>query len=125
MLIIARLSIRHHFRQWSQKVMNSIRRSIRLRLTFACLAVLFLKGPASAQLEQPLRSITYRLAMSRPDSHLFEVSVEVLVPENAKIESLDFQMAKWAPGRYAVFDFAKNVQEVRALGGICPPKTRC
>ncbi len=46
--------------------------------------------------------------MSRPQSHLFEVTIEIELPESAP-ESLDFQMAKWSPGRYAVFDFAKNV----------------
>ncbi len=50
--------------------------------------------------------------MSQPGSHLFEVSIDVDVPAEAKPESLDFQMARWSPGRYAVFDFAKNVQEV-------------
>src|SRR2546426_12408099 len=34
-------------------------------------------------------------------------------------------MPKWSPGRYAVFDFAKNVQEVQAATGICPPDSRC
>ena len=50
--------------------------------------------------------------MSHPNSHLFEVSIDVDLPAEAKPESLDFQMAKWSPGRYAVFDFAKNVQDV-------------
>ena len=62
--------------------------------------------------------------MSRPQSHLFEVAIEVELPENMP-ESLDFQMAKWSPGRYAVFNFAKNVQEFRAASGICPPESRC
>lgn len=74
-----------------------------------------------AQPEQPLRSVRYRLSMSRPVSHLFEVSIEVELPKNSKSEYIDFQMPKWSPGRYAVFDFAKNVQEFQALGGICPP----
>ena len=69
--------------------------------------------------EQPLK-LNYRLAMSQPSSHLFEVTIEVEVPQSSTPAPLDFQMAKWAPGRYAVFDFAKNVQEFRALGGICP-----
>jgi predicted metalloprotease with PDZ domain len=34
-------------------------------------------------------------------------------------------MPKWSPGRYAVFDFAKNVQEFSAVAGICPPGDRC
>ncbi len=75
---------------------------------------------ASAQQAQPLRSITYRLSMSRPASHLFEVAIEVELPENSNQESLEFQMARWSPGRYAVFDFAKNVQEVHAATPICP-----
>src|SRR5437016_2519732 len=75
--------------------------------------------------DQPLRSITYRLAMSRPVSHLFEVKIEVELADNASAESLDFQMPKWSPGRYAVFDFAKNVQEFRAAAGTCPPPSRC
>jgi len=58
--------------------------------------------------------------MSRPVSHLFEVTMEVELPEGQVPHSVDFQMAKWSPGRYAVFDFAKNVQQFEALGGICP-----
>ncbi|MDQ3667503.1 MAG: PDZ domain-containing protein [Acidobacteriota bacterium] len=74
--------------------------------------------------ERPLGSITYRLSMSRPQSHLFEVAIEVELPESVPA-SLDFQMAKWSPGRYAVFDFAKNVQEFRAAARICPPVSIC
>ena len=78
-----------------------------------------------AQSDSPLRSITYRLSMSRPVSHLFEVTMEVELPEGQLPKSLDFQMAKWSPGRYAVFDFAKNVQQFEALGGICPRDAQC
>ena len=85
------------------------------------LLLLLASGVAVAQQEQPLRSITYRLSMSRPVSHLFEVTIEVELPKDDMPKSLDFQMPKWSPGRYAVFDFAKNVQEFQALGGICPP----
>jgi predicted metalloprotease with PDZ domain len=75
--------------------------------------------------ETPLKSITYRLAMSRPASHLFEVNIEVELPDELKNTSLQFQMPKWSPGRYAVFDFAKNVQQVQAVAGICPQGGRC
>ena len=75
------------------------------------IAVLF--SVAAAQ-EPPLRSISYQLSMSRPMSHLFEVQIIVEVPEQLKDKPLQFQMPKWSPGRYAVFDFAKNVQEFRA-----------
>ena len=83
----------------------------RFRLVFAFL-VLFGCCPALlAQENQSLRSITYHLSMPKPASHLFNVSIEV---ETTGVESLDFQMPMWSPGRYAVFDFAKNVQEFQA-----------
>ncbi|HXS01913.1 MAG TPA: PDZ domain-containing protein [Pyrinomonadaceae bacterium] len=75
---------------------------------FACVAV--------AQ-EPPLKSIAYRLSMPRPVSHLFEVSILIELPDELKDKPLQLQMAKWSPGRYGVFDFAKNVQEVRAAAG--------
>src|SRR6266571_8645623 len=74
--------------------------------------------------EQPL-NITYHLAMSHPNSHLFEVSIEVATPPDAKFDSLDFQMPRWSPGRYAVFDFAKNVQEFHAFHGVCAASADC
>ncbi len=82
-------------------------------LGVAVLVALF-TGVAIAQ-EPPLKSITYRLSMSRPVSHLFEVSILIELPDELKDKPLQLQMAKWSPGRYGVFDFAKNVQEVRAV----------
>ena len=91
----------------------------------AAVSVLFVLSEVSFAQQTPLRSITYRLSMSRPVSHLFEVSMEVELPDDLKNQSLEFQMPKWSPGRYAVFDFAKNVQEFSAAAGICPPRGRC
>ncbi len=98
--------------------MNSHRRLLLLRLASLCCLVLLLAGVALAQ-DQPLRSLTYRLSMSRPVSHLFEVAIEVELPKDSTTKSLDFQMPKWSPGRYAVFDFAKNVQEFQAYTTNC------
>jgi len=103
--------------------MTSKPKTLIARIACLCLLTLITLGVASAQ-EQPLK-IYYRLAMTRPNSHLFQVSIEVEVPAESRIESLDFQMAKWSPGRYAVFDFAKNVQEFQATAGICPPQSLC
>src|SRR5437773_5225132 len=75
--------------------------------------LLLVTSVAALTQDQPLR-IKYWLAMSHPNSHLFEVNIEVEVPSETKLESIDFQMPKWSPGRYAVFDFAKNVQEFGA-----------
>ena len=95
-------------------------RSFRLRLA-ATFSLLLLLGSGAIAQEQPLR-IKYRLAMPHPSSHLFEVTIEVGLPADTKTDSLDFQMPKWSPGRYAVFDFAKNVQEFGA--GLDPRDVR-
>lgn len=99
--------------------------TFRTRLTLGFLVVLLLCGVVSAQDVRPLKSLTYRLAMTRPVSHLFEVSIEVELPDGSVPASIDFQMPRWSPGRYAIFDFAKNVQEFQALGGICPRLAQC
>src|SRR5215216_3960070 len=83
------------------------------KLIVALAAIAILSSVAAAQ-EPPLRSISYQLSMSRPVSHLFEVQIIVELPEQLKDKPLQFQMPKWSPGRYAVFDFAKNVQEFHA-----------
>lgn len=89
--------------------------SRRLFIAFVLLAAL--RSVAFAE-DPPLKSITYRLSMSRPVSHLFEVEIIVELPDELKDKPLQLQMAKWSPGRYAVFDFAKNVQEFRANGPV-------
>ena len=88
-------------------------KSIVSKTLFCFAIVILINGSALAQ-QQVFPSINYRLSMSRPVSHLFEVSIEVELPSDFKAESVSFQMPKWAPGRYAVFDFAKNVQEKAA-----------
>jgi predicted metalloprotease with PDZ domain len=87
--------------------------------------MLLLLSEISFAQQQPLRSITYRLSMPRPVSHLFEVSIEIELPPGLENQALEFQMPRWSPGRYAVFDFAKNVQEFSAAAGICPPGSFC
>ncbi len=87
-------------------------------------STLLLSAAAAYAQDAPLK-VNYHLAMSQPNSHLFEVSIEVEVPPSRTTDSLDFQMPKWAPGRYAVFDFAKNVQEFHAFLGTCTANADC
>lgn len=70
---------------------------------------------------QPFR-ISYKISMPRPASHLFEV--ELTVETETSVEHIDFQTPRWSPGRYAVFDFAKNVQEVGARK-LCAVAQKC
>jgi predicted metalloprotease with PDZ domain len=96
-----------------------------LRSTTMLALLLVMSAAAFGQQQAtPFNSISYHLSMSRPASHLFEVSIEVEQAGSVS-DTVDFQMPRWSPGRYAVFDFAKNVQEVRALSGICPPGAQC
>jgi predicted metalloprotease with PDZ domain len=91
--------------------------------SFACASGLLLLISVAVSAQEPLR-IKYWLAMPQPTSHLFEVTIEVELPDDPSLTALDFQMPKWSPGRYAVFDFAKNVQEVKAREA-CPAGLDC
>jgi len=101
--------------------MNPCKRNLLL----PCLVVVLIACASAAAQEPPLKSIAYRLAMSRPVSHLFEVAIEVELPNELKDKPVALQMPRWSPGRYAVFDFAKNVQEFRAIDGTCQTVTPC
>jgi predicted metalloprotease with PDZ domain len=57
--------------------------------------------------------LEYTLRVARPTTHLVDVGI---VAEKVGAADLDFVMPAWAPGRYAIYDFAKNVQEFSALG---------
>jgi predicted metalloprotease with PDZ domain len=55
--------------------------------------------------------------MPQPATHLFDIQIDLQVPAGAVPQSVDLQMPMWQPGRYAVADFAKNVQEFSAASG--------
>lgn len=65
------------------------------------------------QAEQNQLGLTYTLGMERPSTHLLQVEI---VAKNVTGPVLRFAMPGWAPGRYAIYDFAKNVQEFNAQG---------
>jgi len=103
--------------------MNRFVRESLLRLAIVLTFLASFSAISSAQQDQPLRSVTYRLSMPRPVSHLFEVVIEVELAKDSPASSLDFQMPKWSPGRYSVFDFARNVQEFKAFTLNCSPRS--
>jgi predicted metalloprotease with PDZ domain len=98
---------------------RKVARAVVLLAAFVCLAPRI----ASAQdTTAHVYHIAYKIFITQPASHLFDVEVKVDGLSGATY--VDFQMPRWSPGRYAVFDFAKNVQEVSAAGH-CPPRARC
>jgi predicted metalloprotease with PDZ domain len=64
--------------------------------------------PASLPLQ-----LEYRLVLAHPNLHM--VTVEITAGQVSG-DSLDFAIPAWSPGRYAIYDFAKNVQEFEAAG---------
>ncbi len=64
--------------------------------------------PASSALQ-----LEYHLTLAHPNLHL--VTVEITA-RKVTGDSLEFVMPAWSPGRYAIYDFAKNVQEFEAWG---------
>ena len=90
-----------------------------------CLLALAALAAADARAQDtsaPAYKISYTLSMPEPASHLFHVRVDVT--EVGGADHVDFQMPRWSPGRYAVFDFAKNVQEAR-FSPHCKPGAKC
>jgi predicted metalloprotease with PDZ domain len=72
---------------------------------------------AQASTAAPLE-IGYHLILKRPTTHILRVEITV---QNVSTPSIEFVLPRWAPGRYAIYDFAKNVQQFRALGARNQP----
>jgi hypothetical protein len=72
---------------------------------------------AGGQVSTPLE-LSYHLRLSRPSMHLVEVQIDVA---RVTSPSIDFVLPAWSPGRYAIYNFAKNVQEFEALDGSGRP----
>lgn len=56
-------------------------------------------------------SIHYQVAMSQPETHLFEVS---LCLQNWQFSVLDLKLPVWTPGSYLVREYAKHLQDFSA-----------
>jgi len=72
---------------------------------------------AKAAVPAPL-DLHYHLRLARPSTHMMEVEIEV---GQVAEPTLDFVMPAWSPGRYAIYDFAKNVQEFSAVNSQGQP----
>lgn len=72
---------------------------------------------SEASTEQPLE-LVYTARVDRPTTHLLKVEI---VARRVDAANLKFVMPAWAPGRYAIYDFAKNVQEFSAQAADSHP----
>jgi predicted metalloprotease with PDZ domain len=57
------------------------------------------------------QQVRYTLGMSKPETHYFEVEMEL---SDFKSSTIDLKMPVWAPGSYLVREFASKVNLVRA-----------
>lgn len=59
--------------------------------------------------------IRYQVAMSQPESHLFEVTLQI---SNLQNSVLDLKMPVWTPGSYLVREYAKHLQDFTVDNGL-------
>jgi len=80
---------------------------------FTFLSFCFFSVPLCLCGDLPPLDLQYYLRLPRPTTHIMDVEIDV---GEVQEPALDFVMPAWAPGRYAIYDFAKNVQEFEATG---------
>lgn len=83
------------------------------RLRTVLILAAFVLVPISPCLASNALHLDYHLLLLQPSTHLIDVEIDV---SNVHEASLDFVMPAWAPGRYAIYNFAKNVQQFQAEG---------
>ena len=58
------------------------------------------------------QKVNYKLKMTNPQSHYFEVE---MILEGLTDKQIEVKMPVWAPGSYLVREFSKNVNQVFAF----------
>jgi len=83
-------------------------------LLLLCVTLGHLAGLRAAQgpTPRPLE-LAYTVRVDRPTTHLVDIEI---VAHQVETDNLKFVLPAWGPGRYAIYDFAKNVQEFSAAG---------
>ncbi len=94
-------------------------RIVRDRRTARCgILLLLCVTPCLASAAATPTALTYRLLLSRPNTHLITVEISA---RSVPPSTIDFVMPDWSPGRYAIYNFAKNVQQFEATGAHGQP----
>jgi predicted metalloprotease with PDZ domain len=87
-----------------------------MRLNGIFFSIILLTAMVSAQ--RP--TINYKLSMTQPWTHLFEVEVAFAGLSSSE-STLDLSMPAWRTGRYIILDFAGGVQDFAAVDGSGKP----
>src|SRR3990170_4797837 len=61
----------------------------------------------------PKLKIRYRLEMSRPSQHLYQVEMAIEDLVGSVGSETDFHFAVWTPGSYLIREYQRNVQNLR------------
>ena len=72
---------------------------------------------AAAAVDKSAASLRYTLAMPAPQTHYFEVKMEL---RGFDKDYTDVKMPVWAPGSYLVREFARHVERLQATAGGQP-----
>lgn len=96
-----------------------------LLVVFAVL--MFALLPARAQRPMSTPTIAYVLAMPQPQTHYFEVQLNLNNLSDATLKKqgyVDVKMPVWTPGSYLIREYAKNVEGFTARAGQTPLPAR-
>jgi predicted metalloprotease with PDZ domain len=72
---------------------------------------------SDTRVQERLPTIHYQVAMSQPETHLFEVTLHLV---NYTSSILDLKLPVWTPGSYLVREYAKNLQDFAAFADAQP-----
>jgi len=80
------------------------------------LTVLLTAAASPAQTSGPLSSdISFKVAMPKPYTHLFEIEMSVKIPANLQTPNdSDLVMPVWTPGSYLIREYERQVQDFAA-----------
>ena len=70
-------------------------------------------APQVAATSSAAFDIAYRIAMPDPTAHLFDIHIDI---GNVTGDDVRLQLPVWSPGRYARFDFARNLEGLTITG---------
>src|SRR5213594_1835855 len=97
--------------------------TVRLLLLLFLLTTSALQAPAQAiyaENQMPARGVDveYTVAVRNPVQHLYDVE---MLMKGIRETAISVSMPAWEPGRYTILDYAKNVQDFRAVSGRGQP----